>query len=73
MREKQFKVRGRLPLEVALFLRKAHRVVPDGKKAESRNSCRNFRKNRKKYLTIAVFCFSVSLHHFFFHPFILLC
>jgi len=38
----------RLPMEVALFLRKAHRVVEDKRKKKNREMCRKFKKVWRK-------------------------
>lgn len=40
----------RLPIETVLFLRKAHRVVEDKRKKESKNECKNFKSKKNKML-----------------------
>lgn len=40
----------RIPIEVALFLRRAHRVAEDKRKKESREKCRKFKKQWREAL-----------------------
>jgi len=40
----------RLPMETALFLRKAHRVAEDKRKKSSKNECKNFKNKKNKIL-----------------------
>lgn len=42
-------IKPRIPIETILFLRKAHRVVRDRRKKESKEKCRKF-KNKKNLI-----------------------
>ncbi|MDI1472098.1 hypothetical protein QI155_06055 [Thermodesulfovibrio sp. 1176] len=43
-------VKPRIPIETVIFLRKAHRVVGDRRKKESKEKCRKFKNIRRRVL-----------------------
>lgn len=42
-------IKPKIPVEVAIFLRKSHRIAEDKRKRNSKKECRKFKKIWRKY------------------------
>ncbi len=43
-------IKPKIPMETALFLRKAHRIAEDKRKKESKEKCRKFKSKKNLIL-----------------------